>query len=261
MDPIPHPLTLDNVQYHIQRPGTQPVPITVRPYREQVELVTGGRGWVRDGRLWREVTPGDVIWHAPGDQTIGRSDPDHPYSCVAVIFGVSRARGMGIRRFSKWPDPGAISALYREAAALLWNELFDQNALRDYLYARLLHRVRLYERSLKEARYPAPVAVVIARIERDFARPLRIGDLARESGWSVPHLHAEFQKHVQSTPHQFLIQQRVKMAREQLASTAAPISQVAADCGFGDLTSFGRVFKIHTGQTPSQFRRHHFPAK
>ena len=258
MDPIPNPLALENVQYHRQPTGSHPTPVTLPPYREHVELVTGGRGWVRDGGEWREVLPGDVIWQAPGDQTIGRSDFENPYRCVAVNFRVSRAKGMGIRRFSKWPDVEAINSLYSESLRLLWHDLFDQNALRDYLFARLLYQVRLYERSLREARYPAPVAAVIARIEGDFAQPLRIEDLAKESGWSVPHLHSEFQKHVQSTPHQVLIQKRLRVARERLASTSEPIKQIAADCGFPDMTAFGRVFKARTGQTPSKFRDYHW---
>ena len=34
---------------------------------------------------------------------------------------------------------------------------------------------------------------VMARIERDFSRPLRIEELAKDAGWSVSHLHNEFQ--------------------------------------------------------------------
>ena len=98
---------------------------------------------------------------------------------------------------------------------------------------------------------------MIARIESDFAKPLRLGDLAREAGWSVPHLHAEFQKHAQTTPHQMLLQKRLRVAKERLISTWEPVKNIAVECGFSDTAAFGHVFKAHTGQTPREYRGYH----
>ena len=71
------------------------------------------------------------------------------------------------------------------------------------------------------------------------------------------HLQAEFRKHLKIAPHQMLIQKRLRVAKERMASTAAPIKQIAVECGFANLTAFGHAFKKHTGQTPSQFRGSH----
>ena len=101
------------------------------------------------------------------------------------------------------------------------------------------------------------MATAIARIESDFARPLRLSDLADECGWTAMHLQAEFRKHLKIAPHQMLIQKRLRVAKERMASTAAPIKQIAVECGFANLTAFGHAFKKHTGQTPSQFRGSH----
>lgn len=209
---------------------------------------------MRDGEEWREVTAGDLIWLAPGDPVATRSDPENLHRCLSVEFKVSRPEGMGIRRFSKWTDTEEVERLTIETTRMFWNEKFDRNALRDYLYFRLLYQVRAYELALREPQYPGPVGEVMARIGRDFSRPLRIEELAKEAGWSVSHLHSEFQKHTRSTPHQMLIQKRIHVAKERLLCTSASIKEIAVHCGFFDVAAFAHTFKNHTGQTPGAFR-------
>ena len=57
-----------------------------------MELVTTGRGWVRDGGDWREVTAGHLLWNDSGDETIARSDFADPYRCLAVRLRVTRGK-------------------------------------------------------------------------------------------------------------------------------------------------------------------------
>lgn len=251
------PVSLGHV-IHYRHTGTKhPRPFLIPPFHELVELVTRGRGWVQVGNEWREVVPGDLLWHAPGDETIARCDFDHPYRCLAVGFRVKRAKGMGLPRFTKWPDIDEINVLASECSQLWVDETFDRQVLRDYLFSRLIFQVRLFERASRASRYPAPLSAVMARIERDFTLPLRLSDLAREAGWSIPHLHAEFQKHLQVTPHQMLMQKRLRVARERLISTWDPVKRIAAECGFADTAAFGHAFKAQTGQSPGEYREYH----
>lgn len=254
MNSIPPPVSLLHLFHHRQPAKSVPSGDRVKPYIEMVELILEGRAWVRDGEEWREVTAGDLIWESPGDTMIGRADPDNLFRCLAVKFEVSRPEGMGVRRFSKWTDIEEIERLTSESIRMMCNENFDRDALRDYLYFRLLYQVKAYELELLEPSYPEPIRVVISRIERDFSKPLRIEELAKEAGWSVSHLHYEFQKHTQSTPHQKLIQKRIHVAKERLLSTSNSIKEIAVHCGFFDVSAFAHTFKTHTGKTPSAFR-------
>ena len=258
MESIPHPLELVSLFQYRHEANRRFFPVTViEPQHEVVEVVTGGRGWVRQEGEWREVLPGDLLWHSPGDETIGQSDPKNPYRCFVTTFRVNRAEGMGVQRFSKWPDIEEINLLAKECIQWIWRPSFDRNVLRDYLYAKLLFQVRLSDHLQKETRYPGPVAAVVARIEFNYDHPLRIADLAKETGWSVPHLQAEFLKHVGSTPRQVLIQKRLLAAKGRLASSTDPVKQIAVECGFYDAAALSHVFKAVTGQTPSEFRGNH----
>jgi transcriptional regulator GlxA family with amidase domain len=117
--------------------------------------------------------------------------------------------------------------------------------------------VHLYERSLRMTRYPAPIAAVVLLIKNDFTQPLQLEELAWESGWSLPHLHAEFQKHLKISPHQMLIQRRLRKAKKRLVSTSEAIKTIAVECGFANIAAFSYTFKAHSGQTPSEYRNNH----
>ena len=254
MAPIPPPVSLLKVFHHRHQPNFRPSKDVVKPFVELVLLILEGRTWVRDGEAWAEVAAGDLVWLAPGDPVATRADPENLHSCLAVEFKVSRPEGMGIRRFSKWTDTEEIERFAQESIRRVWNEKFDRNTLRDYLYFRLLYQVRAYELALSEPQYTGPVGTVMDRIARDFSQPLRIEELAREAGWSVSHFHNEFQKQTQSTPHRMLIQKRIHVAKERLLCTSDSVKEIAMHCGFFDVAAFAHTFKSHTGETPSSFR-------
>ena len=240
--------------HYIQSPGTQPRGGIIPPYRERIELVTGGRGWILDGQAWREVKPGDLIWNAPGNCTIGRSDEKNPYRCLAITFSTRKAGGTGMRRFSFWPELEEIHSLAREASGLFYDEKFPRDVLRNYLFSRLVFQVQLHERAMQNEGYPAPIRTVMLRIERDFSRPLSVDKLSREAGWSPAYLYEMFRNRVGMSPHQWLLRHRLRMVKERLLTTSEPVKKIAVECGFADAATLTHAFRTHAGETPVSFR-------
>lgn len=56
-----------------------------------------------------------------------------------------------------------------------------------------------------------------------------------------------------STPHADLLQVRMEKAKSLLTNEALPITQIAAQCGFTDLSHFSRCFKKEYGCAPSHY--------
>ncbi|MEO0844794.1 MAG: helix-turn-helix transcriptional regulator, partial [Cyanobacteria bacterium J06643_5] len=79
-------------------------------------------------------------------------------------------------------------------------------------------------------------------------------ELANFLNLSQFHFCREFKKSVGVTPHHYIMQQRVKMAKRVLKQQNLPIAEVAVECGFSNQSHLGRVFKQHTGTTPRRFR-------
>jgi transcriptional regulator GlxA family with amidase domain len=99
-----------------------------------------------------------------------------------------------------------------------------------------------------------PLGAVIERIQKDFAQPLRIGDLARAAGLSLDRLERGMRAVLRVSPRQFLTRTRIEAAARSLRDTRRPIGQIAAECGFYDQAIFCRQFRTATGLTPGQYR-------
>ena len=57
------------------------------------------------------------------------------------------------------------------------------------------------------------------------------------------------------TPHQYLVRSRLRHAARLLADDQRPVTDVAYDVGFGDLSNFVRTFHRAAGVSPRRFRQ------
>ncbi len=57
------------------------------------------------------------------------------------------------------------------------------------------------------------------------------------------------------TPIDYLNYYRMEQAGEQLAFTARPVTEIALNCGFSDISYFSRIFSRYKGVSPSAYRR------
>ena len=78
---------------------------------------------------------------------------------------------------------------------------------------------------------------------------------ARVAGLSRFHFLRLFAKTLGVTPHQYLVRSRLRHAARLLADDARPITEVALDVGFADLSNFVRTFHLAAGVSPRAFRR------
>lgn len=77
---------------------------------------------------------------------------------------------------------------------------------------------------------------------------------AREAGLSPFHFLRLFAKVVGVTPHQYLVRSRLRSAARLLASGRRPVTDVAYDSGFTDMSNFVRTFHRAAGVSPRRFR-------
>jgi AraC-like DNA-binding protein len=73
-------------------------------------------------------------------------------------------------------------------------------------------------------------------------------------GLSPFHFLRVFTRVVGATPHQYVVRARLRRAARALASSERPVTDIALECGFNDLSNFARVFRRAAGSSPSAFR-------
>jgi AraC-like DNA-binding protein len=99
----------------------------------------------------------------------------------------------------------------------------------------------------------ARVAKVVARLQRDFAEPLVIADLASDAGLSMAQLERLIVQVYRLTPRQLLARARLDAALALLAGDSS-VAEIAHACGYADHSAFTRQFKRSTGFSPREYR-------
>jgi AraC-like DNA-binding protein len=78
---------------------------------------------------------------------------------------------------------------------------------------------------------------------------------AHAAGLSAFHFLRIFNQVLGVTPHQYLVRSRLRRAAQLLADDTRPITDIALEVGFADLSNFVRTFHRAAGMPPRAFRQ------
>ncbi len=95
---------------------------------------------------------------------------------------------------------------------------------------------------------------VLRWIETEAHERLGLADLARQAGMSPYHFLRTFRQVVGMTPHQYVLRTRLHRAAVRLRRSNEPISTIAFESGFDDLSTFNRRFRRIVGASPGAYR-------
>lgn len=91
-------------------------------------------------------------------------------------------------------------------------------------------------------------------VRRNLAQPHDLVSLARRAHLSPRSLQRQFHQSTGLYPSQWLVRERVALARDYLENTRWSLWQIAEKTGLGSLESFRRHFRSVTGTTPGRYR-------
>jgi AraC-like DNA-binding protein len=94
------------------------------------------------------------------------------------------------------------------------------------------------------------IAVALERLRQDFDRPLRVEDVARESGMSVSGFHHHFRAVTAMSPLQFQKRLRLQEARRLMIGEGLDAGSAVFRVGYGDASQFSREYKKLFGAPP-----------
>ena len=95
---------------------------------------------------------------------------------------------------------------------------------------------------------------IMEYIRQNYATSLTISQIAERYELDRRRLAYLFERHVGMSPIQYLIECRIRKAKELLHICDCPVKQVAESVGYADSLYFSRAFKKQTGFSPSEFR-------
>jgi len=209
-----------------------------------------------------ELVAGSVLIGHYGDEYVCTHDHVCGDECLSIQLSPALAEAVG-RRAGLW----RIGCLPPLAELVVLGELAQAAAegrsdtgLEE---AALLFVTRLVEIVTDEKRAASPLgardrrrAVEAAlRIDAACDQPIDLARAAKDAGVSPFHFLRLFAQVLGVTPHQYLVRARLRRAARLLADDTRPITEVAFDVGFGDLSNFVRTFHRAAGVSPRGFRR------
>ena len=202
---------------------------------------------------------------------ITEASEERPY--LGVVLGLDPALVGSVMVEAGHPAPGEKAAM----------RAFDVSPLEAGLLDAVLRLVRLLDAPAAETRFLRPlvtreivfrllegeqggrlrqiavlgghahrIARVLERLREEFARPLRIEDVAREAGMSVSGFHHHFKAVTAMSPLQFQKRMRLQEARRLMLGEDLDAGSAGHRVGYGDASQFSREYKRLFGAPPAR---------
>lgn len=96
--------------------------------------------------------------------------------------------------------------------------------------------------------------IVIDYLQSELEVRIDLDVLAQNVGMTTSRFLTAFSTAFATTPHQYLIEQRIQRAKNLLTGTSASVSDISASVGFSSPSHFATTFKQRVGVTPSAYR-------
>ena len=99
------------------------------------------------------------------------------------------------------------------------------------------------------------IAKAVKYIEKNISTDFSLQDLCNELHITKSYLYQLFTDNLHTSPKKFIVYKRLTMAQKTVRLGSNP-TDIYANCGFSDYTTFYRSYKKHFGYPPSEERNH-----
>jgi AraC-like DNA-binding protein len=229
---------------------------------QRIVIVYDGAFQCRASRGSETLLPGSILLANTGCSYEYRHDHRWAERCVSFAYDptvfedIVRSAGLSSTSFQRSTLPP--NARFAAIAQLLVGDRSTASA-EEWAYA--LAAEVLEEQA--DAKKSDPTSTHVERwraleacrfIEARASEPLSLTAIAREMGISPFHFLRSFKRALGVTPHQYLVQTRLRRAAALTLQTPRPIVDIALAAGFSDLANFNRSFRRVIGCAPRLLR-------
>lgn len=232
-------------------------PFTEVHARHSLSYVRRGSFGCRTRGVEHELVPGAVMVGRPGrEYTATHEHHGCGDECLSIKLAPALADSLGapvweLARIPPLPELMVLGGLVHAAAHR--GSGVDEAAM--LFAARAADAIGHKKIGCGNARERRRAVEAALWLEAHAAEPVGLEDAARQAGLSPFHFLRVFKEVTGATPHQYLLRLRLARAAKLLAGDSTPITEVAFDCGFADLSNFVRTFRRAAGMPPRRFRK------
>jgi AraC-like DNA-binding protein len=202
---------------------------------------------------------GAVFCHHAGQVSVSDSPPESYYHCYVVWFACVQKDAAPDRmdwpRCFQWKDRKSMHAFMQEMLHAFHHAALDREVIGNLILSRFRFELERSRSLARSQAIPAQLGLATDFINRNYAKPLSLEDVAAQAAVSVSHLHMLFRTHLGESPHQYLIEKRLRIAGHALATGNLSVKAVAAEAGYPNAENFCRAFRKFFGRSASEYRQ------
>jgi AraC-like DNA-binding protein len=135
-------------------------------------------------------------------------------------------------------------------------DIFIDLALKEMIVRLMQTQARhLFSQEYSKLENHHPFAHVIQIIQNNIREKINFDQLAKDACMSRAAFYKKFKETFGYTPGQYVIKERLKLAKQILIKCNSSVTQACFSCGFENLSHFTTAFTRENQLTPSQFKR------
>jgi len=256
--PLSNPLTLYHCGHEQCKPSHSFGP-AIRPHY-LIHYILDGQGTFFVNETSYHLKKGDGFLITPGVTTLYCADKNDPWEYCWIGFdgyqvnsilqscGLSQADPI-FTDISNGALKGDLINLIDNFTEGVGNELTYMGQL--YLFFSHIH---IKTDNSSKIIGEAYVKKAVDYIHHNYTYDIKIADVAKYLSIDRTYLYKLFMVQKNTSPQQYLITYRLKIAQKLLKETDLNVTEIAYSCGFRDTPSFNKHFKKHFNITPLQYR-------
>lgn len=213
----------------------------------EIVFSAGCAGTLHQDRIDLSYADATVFVYQPGEPHWIENTTPGRQTCVGLAGAGIETVPAGV-----YPITPELTALLKDLQRAMRRERTNDEHRLDLLAG--LIALELVETTVAPRPQRTPAERVRDIIDTQFAVDWDVASLAREVYVSPDYLRQLFRTEYGEPVIHYLIGRRIDYARALLRETDDTVASIAEACGFHDPYYFSRVFRKHTGCSPSHYR-------
>jgi len=231
-----------------------------------IHVVLDGAGIFKAGGKEYTLHKNQAFFIYPGTETFYQADKEKPWSyvwmglhgylseeCLRKIGLSTETPVIGLRDTKDIEE--CVTKLLEAPQLTYSNYLIRQGEMYRF-FGLMMDQSENLKKDRQRYDYPQSIYVkqAVQFMSLNYEHHIKIDSLADQIGITRSYLTKSFQKELQTSPQEFLINLRLEKAAKLLLSENASISEISDAVGYSDPLAFSKKFKEKFGLSPKAYR-------
>lgn len=135
--------------------------------------------------------------------------------------------------------------------------IFREHIMEDILFQAMIENSDVLK-TKKDTIYDDTVLCAINFIRDNLEEKISLENICRAANTNASTLNFKFNREIGISPINYMLSEKIKLAKHFLLNTSYSICQISEKCGFQNTYYFSSFFKKYCGVSPSVYRKNNF---